>query len=84
LLPELKEDQFYYHELPGYIVINPGIVVGMKLIKVLEYPAQDLFEIQVDGREQSVLIPVVDAFIERLDKPNTTLYLCAPEELYSL
>jgi hypothetical protein len=27
---------------------------------------------------------VVDAFIERLDKPNTTLYLCAPEELYSL
>jgi ribosomal 30S subunit maturation factor RimM len=65
-------------------VVNPGIVVGMKLIKVLEYPAQDLFEIQVAGREQSVLIPVVDAFIERLDKPNTTLYLCAPEELYSL
>ena len=84
LLPELKEDQFYYHELPGYTVVNSGIVVGMQLIKVLEYPAQDLFEIQVEGREQSVLIPVVDAFIERLDKPNRTLYLCAPEGLYSL
>jgi ribosomal 30S subunit maturation factor RimM len=65
-------------------VVNSGIVVGMQLIKVLEYPSQDLFEIQVEGREQAVLIPVVDAFIERLDKPNRTLYLCAPEELYSL
>jgi len=84
LLPELNDDQFYYHELPGFRVVNTGVDSEMSLVQVVEYPAQDLFEIKVGGREQHVLIPVIDPFIERVDKPGRTIYLCAPEELYSL
>ena len=84
LLPELNDDQFYYHELPGFRVVNTGVDSEMSLVQVVEYPAQDLFEIKVGGREQHVLIPVIDPFIERGDKPGRTIYLCAPEELYSL
>ena len=84
LLPELDDDQFYYHELPGFRVVNTGVESEMSLVQVVEYPAQDLFEIKVAGREQHVLIPVIDPFIERVDKPGRTIYLCAPEELYNL
>jgi len=84
LLPELNDDQFYYHELPGFRVVNAGVESEMSLVQVVEYPAQDLFEIKVDGCEQHVLIPVIDPFIERVDKPGRTIYLCAPEELYNL
>jgi 16S rRNA processing protein RimM len=84
LLPELDEDQFYYHDLSGYTVINPGVAAEMTVHQVLEYPGQDLFEIDVAGRELRVLIPVIDAFIDRVDKSARVLYLKAPEELYSL
>jgi 16S rRNA processing protein RimM len=84
LLPELDDHQFYYHELPGFTVINTGVDSAMSLIQVVEYPAQDLFEIKVEGRDQHVLIPVIDPFIDRVDKPGRTVYLCAPEELYNL
>jgi len=84
LLPELNDDQFYYHELPGFRVCNTGVESEMSLVQVVEYPAQDLFEIKVTGRDQHVLIPVIDPFIERVDKPGRTIYLRAPEELYNL
>ena len=84
LLPELDDDQFYYHDLKGYAVQNPGVLATMVVNQVLEYPGQDLFEITVSGREQPVLIPVIDAFIELVDKKAKVLYLKAPEELYSL
>ena len=50
LLPELNDDQFYYHELPGFRVVNTGVESEMSLVQVVEYPAQDLFEIKVAGR----------------------------------
>ena len=84
LLPELNEDQFYYHELPGFRVVNPGVTAAMTLVQVVEYPAQDLFEIKMDGKDQHVLIPVIDPFIERVDKAAKVIHLRAPEELYSL
>lgn len=84
LLPELDDDQFYYHDLKGYTVLNPGVEAAMVVSQVLEYPGQDLFEIHVEGKDQPVLIPVIDAFIDRVDKGTKVLYLKAPEELYSL
>ena len=65
-------------------VLNPGVEAAMVVSQVLEYPGQDLFEIHVEGKDQPVLIPVIDAFIDRVDKGTKVLYLKAPEELYSL
>jgi len=84
LLPKLDDDQFYYHDLAGYRVVNSGVSDEMFVHQVLEYPGQDLFEIDVNGRDQRVLIPVIDAFIDRIDKSARVLYLKAPEELYRL
>lgn len=81
-LPDLGEGKFYYHEIKGYKAVDAvmgliGIVTGVN-----DSSAQALFEIDCDGRE--VLIPVVDDFIQKVDKKNKTLYLKTPEGLLDL
>ncbi len=82
LLPELDEDQFYFHEIIGYKVedINFG-PVGI-IASINDNSAQPLFEIEKDGK--LILIPVNDSFIEKVDKKNKLLYLKTPEGLIDL
>ncbi len=82
LLPELGENQFYFHDIIGYEVIdthkgNIGTVKGVN-----DMTAQPLFQIDLDGKE--ILIPMNDKFIKKVDKENNTLYLEAPEGLIEL
>lgn len=81
-LPELDEDQFYYHEIIGFKVedVNFG-EVGI-LIGINDRTPQTLFEIDRDGIE--ILVPLRDEFIEKLDKPNKTLTLKVPEGLIEM
>lgn len=81
-LPDLGEGKFYYHEIKGYKAVDAmkgpiGIVTGVN-----DSAAQALFEIDCAGRE--ILIPLVDDFIQKVDKKNKTLYLKAPEGLLDL
>lgn len=81
-LPELEEDQFYYHEIIGYRVVDKtaGEIGSVK--RVNDAPVQPLFEIDSHGKE--ILVPVVDDFIEKLDKKDRTLYLNLPDGLLNL
>ncbi|HET8809534.1 MAG TPA: ribosome maturation factor RimM [Flavobacteriaceae bacterium] len=81
-LPELDEDQFYYHEIIGFKVedVNYGEVGVLKGIN--DRTPQTLFEIDRDGIE--ILVPLRDEFIEKLDKPNKTLTLKVPEGLIEM
>jgi len=80
-LPALKEDQFYYHEIVGYTLIDEaqgGTTVGT-IAEVYEMPQQLMLGVQVQGRE--VLVPMADAFWVRIDKKARTLHLNLPEGL---
>jgi len=81
-LPELEEDQFYYHEIIGFTVedINFGKVGTIKGVN--DHTIQPLFEIDRDGIE--ILIPINDAFISQLDKKNKKIILTTPEGLIDL
>ncbi|WBL22698.1 MULTISPECIES: ribosome maturation factor RimM [unclassified Zunongwangia] len=81
-LPELDEDQFYYHEIIGFKVIDAkhgdiGIITSIN-----DSTAQALFEIKKDDKE--ILIPMNDEFIEKIDKPNQTINVTTPEGLIDL
>ena len=81
-LPELKDDQFYFHEVIGFKVTDKlfgdvGILKGVN-----DSTPQALFEIERDGKE--ILVPVNDDFIDKLDKPNKTLHLDVPEGLIEM
>lgn len=82
LLPPLKGKAFYFHEISGFEAIDThkgriGIITG-----VLEFPGNPVFQIQAGTKE--VLIPVIDNFIVRLDRPNKKIFLNAPEGLIDL
>ncbi|MEO8934991.1 MAG: ribosome maturation factor RimM [Xanthomarina sp.] len=82
LLPKLEGNKFYFHEVIGFKVedINYG-AVGT-IVSINDTTAQALFEIDRDGVE--ILIPVNDAFINKLDRVNKTLFVETPDGLIDL
>lgn len=81
-LPELDDDQFYYHEIIGFTAedVNFGKIGIVKGVN--DSAAQALFEIERDGKQ--ILIPVNDDFIKKVDKKNKTLLLDTPEGLIEM
>lgn len=81
-LPELDDDQFYYHEIIGFTAedITFGKIGIVKSVN--DSAAQALFEIERDGKQ--ILIPVNDDFIKKVDKKNKILLLNTPEGLIDL
>ena len=81
-LPELEEGQFYYHEITGYRVVDKTAGEIGTVKRVNDAPVQPLFEIDSHGKE--ILVPVVDDFIEKVDKKGRALYLNLPDGLLNL
>lgn len=82
LLPKLTGNQFYFHEVVGFSVIdsergNIGIIKC-----VIDYPAQPLF--QIFKGETEVLVPVIDQVIDKVDREAKTIYITAPAGLIDL
>ena len=82
LLPKLEGNAFYFHEVEGFAVIDQKKGPIGTIIKVLDYPGNPLFEINSDGK--TILIPLQDQFIEKLDRENQRIYVKAPEGLIDL
>lgn len=81
-LPELDDDQFYFHEIIGFTAEDVnfgkiGLVTGVN-----DSASQALFEIERDGKQ--ILIPINDDFIKKVDKKNKILLLDTPEGLIDL
>lgn len=82
LLPKLTGNQFYYHEIIGFSVIDEthgdiGIVTGVN-----DTTAQALFEVQKEGRQ--ILIPMIDEFILQVDRDQKKLHLKTPQGLIEM
>lgn len=81
-LPKLDDDKFYFHEIIGFTIedVNFGKVGIVKSVN--DSTAQALFEIDRDGIE--ILIPMNDAFINKVDKKNKLIIVDTPEGLIDL
>lgn len=81
-LPELDEDQYYYHELIGFEVIDEtkGLIGPVQIIYDLE--TQDLLGVTHQGKE--VLIPIQDGIIQKVDKAAKKVYCQLPEGLLEI
>jgi 16S rRNA processing protein RimM len=82
LLPELDEDQFYFHEVIGFTVEDEIYGTVGTLTGVNDTTTQALFEIEKDGKQ--ILIPMNDQFLVKVDKKNKTIYVKTPEGLIDL
>ncbi len=80
LLPALGPNQFYYHELSGARAHDATAGEIGTVLRVDAMPGQDVIVIaHPSGAE--VLVPVVDAFVEGLDRAAGVLSLRLPEGL---
>jgi 16S rRNA processing protein RimM len=81
-LQELDEDQYYYHDLIGFEVLDEalGNIGEVKVIYDLE--TQDLLGVDHQGKE--VLIPIKDEIILKVDKAEKKVYCSLPEGLLDI
>ncbi len=78
-LPELDEDQFYYHEIIGYQIVDDQLGELGTIAAVYEMPGHDLLGMQYQGKE--VLIPMTDAIVGNVDHEEEILHVNLPEGL---
>jgi 16S rRNA processing protein RimM len=82
LLPKLKGNKFYFHEVTGFTLedVNYG-KVGL-IDSINDKSAQPLFVIKTDDGE--IFIPMVDDFIEEIDRKNKKILVRTPEGLIDM
>ena len=82
LLPKLKGNKFYYHEVIGFQLID-AVHGDIGVIKAVNDSAsQALFEAEKDGRQ--LLIPINDAIISEVNRKERTIFVHTPEGLVDL
>ena len=81
-LPKLDDDQFYFHEIIGFKVID--YVLGpIGIITGVNYASSQVL-LEVEHNDRQILIPLVDELIQQLDKQQKQIYLYIPEGLLDL
>jgi 16S rRNA processing protein RimM len=83
LLPELEGNAFYKAEIIGFKVedVHRGVVGIVKGVN--EKTPQTLLEV-IDENDNLVLIPAIDAFIQKIDRDNKIIFVETPEGLLDL
>lgn len=81
-LPHLAGNQFYFHEVNGFEIIDEQYGSLGKLEQVLEYPNQALFQLFYKSKE--VLIPIHDDVIKMVDRKNKVISINAPDGLIEM
>lgn len=82
LLPKLEGNQFYFHEIIGFTVIDRNFGTVGVVVNVNDRAAQPLFEIARDSKE--IFIPLIDDFIKKLDRKKKEIHVETPEGLIEL
>ena len=82
MLPKLTGNQFYFHEVRGFRVVDDVYGDIGTIQTIIEYPAQPLFQI-ING-DKEILVPVIDPVIKQVDRENKTIYITAPNGLIDL
>ena len=82
MLPKLEGNKFYYHEIIDFDVEDLRLGRIGKMVRVNDSNAQPLFEINKGGTE--ILVPMIDAFIIKIDRANKKVILDTPVGLVDL
>ncbi|MCH7402491.1 ribosome maturation factor RimM [Belliella kenyensis] len=76
-LEELGDDQYYFHELVGFVVEDEKLGVIGTVNFIYDLQTQDLLGVDHKGKE--VLIPIQDGIIQKVDKAAKKVYSQLPE-----
>lgn len=79
MLPELEENQFYYHEIIGFQVQDAKSGIIGTIENINSSSMQDLLVLNAGGRE--ILIPVNDEILNTVDRKAKILHVNLPDGL---
>jgi len=82
LLPELSGNKFYYHEVIGFSLIDEEYGPIGNITGINDHAAQALIEVQKDGK--SLLVPINDDIILKVDRKNRVIHVRTPKGLLDL
>ena len=82
MLPKLSGNQFYYHEIIGFMVLDEVHGNIGNIESVNDSSSQVLLEILKEDKE--LLIPVSDDIIIEVNRKEKTLYVRTPEGLVDI
>ncbi len=81
-LPELEEDQYYFHELVGFQVVDDKQGALGEVSVIYDLQTQDL--IGMSYKDKEVLIPIQDGIITKVDKAAKKVFCQLPEGLLDI
>lgn len=81
-LPDLDEDQFYFHEIVGYQVVDEKQGKLGMVENVYELPRQDLIAMRYQNKE--VLIPITDDIVTGVNRESQEIYVGLPDGLLEI
>ena len=76
LLPELGDEDYYFHEVVGYKVVNEGKELG-EIFEIYDHPSNPLFGFKLNSQE--VLVPFQDEFVRSVDKSSREIHVNLPD-----
>jgi len=79
-LPELTGNKFYFHEVTGFDAVDNKLGHLGKIQAINDQAPQAFFVIK-DEKDNEILIPVSDHFIDKVDRENKTIIFNTPEGL---
>lgn len=82
MLPKLDGNQFYYHEIIGFKVIDQRLGDIGTIHSIIENTAQPLFEIY--KAEKQILVPMIDDFIVEVNRSKKEIIMNTPFGLVDL
>jgi 16S rRNA processing protein RimM len=82
MLPKLEGNKFYFHEVIGFEIEDQRLGVFGKIVSINDTSAQPLFEV-LNGNVE-ILVPMIDAFLIKIDRENKKVIMDLPEGLVEM
>lgn len=82
LLPKLSGNKFYYHEVIGFILEDIDFGEVGIITSINDASSQPLFVVKKGMSE--ILIPMIDDFIQKVDRKNKKIIVKTPEGLIEM
>ena len=82
-LPELTGNKFYFHEVIGFDAIDNKLG-NLGKIKAINDNAPQAYFVIIDDKENEILIPVSDRFINKVNRENKNITFDTPEGLVDI
>jgi len=82
VLPELPDDEYYYSDLIGLEVFDPGGAVLGTVQSVQNHGATDILEVRVPGATETALLPFTHTAVPTVDIAARRIVADPPEGVF--